>query len=56
MKINFKEPEIKKDTKRFYHIPGWFATMNIKTFKKKFGFSIKSGTWQYINISVIASD
>jgi hypothetical protein len=47
----FNKPEI-DESGRFVHIPGWFSSMNIRTFKKKYGFNIKPGSWQYINISI----
>lgn len=45
---NFK----RKKTGWYWHIPGWFHTMKIQTFKKHFGFSIKSGTHEKINILI----
>lgn len=49
---DFKKPEIEKDTGRYCHIPGWFHTMSVRAFKKAFGFSIKPGTHEQINISI----
>ena len=49
---DFKAPEINKKTGWYWHVPGWFHTMSIRSFKRKFGFSIKPGTHKSINISI----
>lgn len=48
----FKTPDMKKETGWFWHIPGWFYTMKIRSFKRMFGFSIKPGTYKLVNILV----
>ena len=39
----------------FWYVPGWFYTMPVRAFKKVFGFSIKPGTREQINISISIS-
>lgn len=46
-----KPPEIKENG-WFWHIPGWFETKSVRTFKRAFGFSIKPGTYKLINITI----
>ena len=36
----------------FWHVPGWFERVNIRTFKRHFGFGIKPGTVELINLSI----
>jgi len=36
----------------FFYVPGWFHTMPVRAFKRAFGFSLKSGTYMPINISI----
>lgn len=36
----------------FWYVPGWFYTMSIRKFKKTFGFSIKPGTFEIIDITI----
>jgi len=40
----------------FWYVPGRFCTMPIRAFKKAFGFSIKPGTHQQINISILKGE
>lgn len=50
--VGSKLPELNKETGWFWHVPGWFATMTIRTFKRKFGFTVKPGTVVEIKIGV----
>lgn len=50
--IGSEQPELKTETGWFWYCPGWFATMGIRAFKKKFGFSIRPGTFKKIKIGV----
>ena len=47
-----KPPKIDKDNSWYWHIPGWFHKLSIQTFRRKFGFTIKPGTYESITISV----
>jgi len=47
-----KPPEREEKIGWYQHIPGWFCTLSIRTFKRNFGFSIKPGTHKQINISI----
>ena len=49
---DFKEPNYNEKEGRYWHIPGWFHTMTVQIFKKMFGFSIKPGTHEPVNISI----
>ncbi len=53
--ISSKPPEIRKEDGWYVHIPGWFDTMYTRTFRKHFGFSIKPGTHEAVNISISIS-
>lgn len=46
-----KLPSQRKDG-WFWYVPGWFYSMSVRSFKKKFGFSLKPGTYQLIDISI----
>ena len=48
----FKTPDIKKETGWFWHVPGCFYTLSVRSFKRKFGFSVKPGTYKLINITI----
>jgi len=50
--IGTKMPSLKKEGGWFWHLPGWFATMNLRTFKKKFGFTIEPGTVKKVEFSI----
>ena len=41
-----------KKTGWYWHIPGWFHTMNVHRFKKVFGFSVKRGTHVHTKIVI----
>jgi len=47
------EKNFKKKDDWYWHIPGWFTQMSIRTFKKHFGFSIKPGTHKQVNILIV---
>lgn len=51
-----KMPELNKETGWFWHVPGCFATMGVRTFKKKFGFIIEPGTVVKIKIGVTLNE
>ena len=37
---------------QFYYVPGWFYQLSVRVFRKRFGFSVKPGTYKQIDISV----
>lgn len=47
-----KLPDKEDSTGWFWHVPGWFCNLSVYLFKKKFGFSIKPGTYKLINITI----
>ena len=47
-----KLPEKEEKTGWYRHVPGWFYKMTVRKFKKTFGFSIKPGTCEIIDITI----
>lgn len=47
-----REQPSRKEDGWFWHIPGWFASLNIRTFRRKFGFTVKPGMVKKININI----
>lgn len=47
-----KAPSLKKETGWFWCVPGWFYKLSTRKFKRMFGFSIRPGTYEPIEISI----
>lgn len=49
--VGTKPPE-KKKTGWFWYVPGWFFTLSVWKFKRMFGFSVRPGTYEPIDITI----